>query len=123
MIVPKELRKTNHFWSGGDLKELCEAAVDGVVGVAHLHRAVHQADEGPGQEIIVNMKRNQLITGVHSIRNRIWLTQNHFHLSADNLLKLPDFLNNKKLKNKQKDEITTCPQHQATCVSPFQNQI
>ena len=53
MIVPKK-----YFCSEGDLKELCEAAVDGVVGVAHLHRAVHQADEGPGQEIIVSMKRN-----------------------------------------------------------------
>ena len=38
-----------------DLKELGEAAVDGVVGVAALHRAVHQTHQGPGKEIIVNM--------------------------------------------------------------------
>ena len=69
---PNKIRPTNHVFSEGHLKELCEAAVDGVVGVAHLHRAVHQADKGPGQEIVVNIfneekDRNQLFMGVHSI--------------------------------------------------------
>ena len=36
-----------------DLEKLSEAAVDGAVGVAALHRAVHQADEGPDRQDII----------------------------------------------------------------------
>ena len=36
-----------------DLEKLGEAAVDGAVGVAALHRAVHQADQGPDRQDII----------------------------------------------------------------------
>ena len=36
-----------------DLEKLGEAAVDGAVGVAALHGAVHQADQGPDRQDII----------------------------------------------------------------------
>ena len=41
------------FDSVVDLEKLGEAAVDGAVGVATLHRAVHQADQGPDRQDII----------------------------------------------------------------------
>ena len=41
------------FDSMVDLEKLGEAAVDGAVGVATLHRAVHQADQGPDRQDII----------------------------------------------------------------------
>ena len=41
------------FDSVVDLEKLSEAAVDGAVGVAALHRAVHQADQGPDRQDII----------------------------------------------------------------------
>ena len=58
-----------------DLKELGEAAVDCVVGVAALHRAVHQTHQGPGKEIIVDMIQSKLYETHSTIDRSIDLDQ------------------------------------------------